>query len=297
MAPPGTDLGRSAILQFGKVAIVWWSPLSGKENVGDFLSFYFVNRLFTSTRVAADVYRLVGSVITATRIRKDVESIARKSGARIAFWGCGCREDKALPPDVSAHASFHGVRGPLTRRVLGLPPDTPLGDPGLLLPLLHVPRGSERTRNKTIFVPHILDVLNKPQDTLLQCAEADLLVSPVVDNTLEAVERFIDDICSADFVIAGSLHAAIIACAYGVPFSYFDTGHIDQPFKWRDFSASIGTGTYFPRNRHDAEAVYRHFLKGRINRPPLAPLLMAAPLRPRDEIVELARMHAWPEAK
>jgi len=297
MAPPGTDPGDSAILQLGKAAVVWWSPLSGQENVGDFLSFYFINRLFTATRVNADVYRLVGSVITGSRIRRDVESIARKSDARIAFWGCGCRDVEAVPPALKAHASFHGVRGPLTRVVLGLPPDTPLGDPGLLLPLLHVPRTSDRSRNKTIFVPHIRDVLNRPKEALLQGSGAELLVSPVIDNTLDAVERFIDDICSADFVIAGSLHAAIIACAYGVPFSYFDTGYVDQPFKWRDFSASIGTGTYFPRTRQDAEAVYRHFLKGRIRRPPLAPLLMAAPLRPRDEIVELARMHAWPEAK
>lgn len=297
MTPPANDLGRSAILQLGKAAVVWWSPLSGQENIGDFLSFYFVNRLFTATRVNADVYRLVGSVITAARIKSDVETIARKGDARVAFWGCGCRDEVALAPQALAHASFHGVRGPLTRTVLGLPADTPLGDPGLLLPLLHVPRPSERTRRKTIFVPHIHDVLRGPQEFLLQCSKADIVVSPVIDNTLEAVERFIDDICSAEFVIAGSLHAAIIACAYGVPFSYFDTGYVDQPFKWRDFSASIGTGTYFPRTRQDAEAVYRNLLKGRIRRPPLAPLLMAAPLKPRDEIVELARMHAWPEAK
>jgi hypothetical protein len=296
MTPPNADLSRSAILQLGKAAVVWWSPLSGQENVGDFLSFYFVNRLFKAARVDADVYRLVGSVITATRIQKDVASIAGRSDARIAFWGCGCREDEALPPDALAHASFHGVRGPLTRRVLGLSPDTPLGDPGLLLPLLHVPGASERTRNRTIFVPHILDVLRTPQEMLQQCSEADLLVSPIVENTLPAVEQFIDDICSADFVMAGSLHAAIIACAYGVPFSYFDTGYIDQPFKWRDFSASIGTGTYFPRTRGDAETVYRQFLNGRIRRPPLAPLLQAAPLEPRDGILERARGHAWPEA-
>ncbi len=296
MMPPNADLSRSAILQLGRTAVVWWSPLQGQENVGDFLSFYFVNRLFRAARIQADVYRLVGSVITATRIRKDVEHIARRNDARVAFWGCGCRDDEALPSDILAHASFHGVRGPLTRRVLGLPPDTPLGDPGLLLPLLYTPAVSERSRNRTIFVPHILDVLNKPQETLLQGSGADSLVSPIVENTPAAVERFIDDICSANFVLAGSLHAAIIACAYGVPFSFFDSGYIDQPFKWRDFSASIDTGTHFPRTRGDAEAVHDRFLKGRIRRPPLAPLLQAAPLEPRDDILARALTHAWPEA-
>jgi hypothetical protein len=31
--------------------------------------------------------------------------------------------------------------------------------------------------------------------------------------------------------LAGALHGAIIACAYRVPFAYYDSGKIDLPFK------------------------------------------------------------------
>jgi hypothetical protein len=286
------DLQRSAMLRVGRGTAVWWSPIDGKENVGDYLSFYFLNRLFEGIQTEADVYRLIGSVIAPGMITSDVETVARKADARILFWGCGCRDDSGLPPALRAHAAFHGVRGPLTRDVLRLSPDTPLGDPALVLPLLHSPRLSERTRNKTIFVPHIRDMLDQPHDRLLQGAGADLLVSPIIDSNLDAVERFIDDICSASFVMAGSLHGAIIACAYGIPFSFFDTGYVDQPFKWRDFSASIDVGAHFPRTRRDSEIVYEHFLEGRMRRPPLAPLLKAAPMVVRGDVMARAEAQA-----
>lgn len=293
MANIKADAQRSAMLRLGNATAIWWSPIEGKENIGDYLTLYFINRLFEGVRVKADVYRLVGSVIAPHVIASDVETVAKKSDASISFWGCGCRDDRKLPDALLRHVSFHGVRGPLTRDVLQLPSETPLGDPALLLPLLYAPRRVPRTANRTIFAPHIRDVLFDAEDSLLRRAQADVLVSPVIDSSLDAVERFIDEVCSASFVMAGSLHAAIIACAYGIPFSFFDTGYVDQPFKWRDFSASVGVGTYFPTTRDDAERVHRQFLAGRISRPPLAPLLRAAPMVPRADIVAKAEAHVW----
>ena len=40
-------------------------------------------------------------------------------------------------------------------------------------------------------------------------------------------------IVAAEFVLAGALHAAVVACAYDVPFAYYDSGDIDLPFKCR----------------------------------------------------------------
>ena len=281
------------MLRIGNGTLVWWSPIDGKENVGDYLAFYFLNRLFSGLRLEADVYRLVGSVIAPGVIASDVDRSARQDSTRIAFWACGCREDRPLPKNLLQHAHVFGVRGPLTRAVLGLPLDTPLGDPALLLPLLHAPRPSALSKGKTIFIPHIRDMLDETPARLLELSQADILVSPIIDSSLAAVEEFIDTVCSAAFVIAGSLHGAIIACAYGVPYSFFDTGHVDQPFKWRDFAHSIDIGTHFPRSRRDAELVYQNFIEGRVTRPPLAPLLGCAPLLPRPEIIARAAAHSW----
>lgn len=293
MTPQKADAQRSAMLRIGNGVVIWWSPIDGRENVGDYLTFYFLNRLFSGVRLEADVYRLVGSVIAPGVIASDVETVARKSDAQIAFWACGCREDRELPKALLQHAHFFGVRGPLTRDLLRLPADTPLGDPALLLPLVHAPRPSASIKGKTIFIPHIRDMLGETPARLLALSQADMLVSPIVDSSLAAVEQFIDEVCSADFVIAGSLHAAIIACAYGVPFSFFDTGYVDQPFKWRDFAASVDIGTHFPRSRRDAELVYQNFIEGRVKRPPLAPLLGCAPMLPQPALVARAAAHAW----
>jgi hypothetical protein len=292
--PTKANALRSASLRVGRGHAVWWSPIPGKENVGDYLTFYFISKLFEAVRAEADVYRLIGSVISANVITTDIGTVARKSDARIAFWGCGCRDDSEIPQPLRQHAEFLSVRGPLTRDVLRLPEQIALGDPAFVLPLVYSPRPSLRSENRTIFIPHIRDVLHEAEGALLRVSEADLLVSPVIDSAIDAVERFIDDVCSAKFVMAGSLHGAIIACAYGIPFSFFDTGYVDQPFKWRDFSASIGTGTYFPRTRRDAEDVYQRLLAGRMRRPPLAPLLRAAPMVPRAAIMARADAHAWP---
>ena len=40
--------------------------------------------------------------------------------------------------------------------------------------------------------------------------------------------------------MAGAMHAAIIAHAFGVPFAFFDIGHRDCPVKWQDWGTSVG---------------------------------------------------------
>lgn len=47
-------------------------------------------------------------------------------------------------------------------------------------------------------------------------------------------------IAGADFVLSGSLHGAILAQAYGVPWAAYDDGYIDTPAKWLDWTAYLG---------------------------------------------------------
>ena len=116
MAPPGTDLGRSAILQFGKVAIVWWSPLSGKENVGDFLSFYGGS----GDDEFAGPERLTMSV-SATP-----ETTRCGAGPVPPAGGCDCHDN------MRGHLGDDQLDGGRRKRHAqgGHPPDTPLGDLG-----------------------------------------------------------------------------------------------------------------------------------------------------------------------
>jgi hypothetical protein len=103
-------------------------------------------------------------------------------------------------------------------------------------------------------VPHFFD--RRAAAELRVLTGADLIVRPEIPEGLGSALEFIDMIISAGFVLCGALHAAIIAAAYGIPFAYFDSGQIDVPFKWDDFSASIGVAARFFK---DVEAGYRWY--------------------------------------
>jgi hypothetical protein len=247
--------------------------------------------LFASTRIDGSLYHLIGSVIDTARIRRSIPAADRLSGRPIVFWGCGCRSPKRLAADVRRRSLFCGVRGPLTRDVLRLPLDTPLGDPGLLVPLIHQPLRHPDTLGKAVCVPHINDAT--PPERLIAETGVDLVLSPNVEGSVRALHSMIDGICSAGFVLAGSLHAAIVACAYDVPFCYFDAGQRDTPMKWEDFSASVNIGTFFARNVDDGRIIHRTKIVPQLQRPPLADLLECAPFLIKPDALERARLHSW----
>lgn len=283
----------TAVLKTPSGEVHWWKPSLDWENAGDFLSGYFLKHLFSGTRIEADIFHLIGSVITGSRIQRASESERWHSRFRIVFWGCGCRDETGLPPNLSHHATILGTRGPLSAHALGLPTGTPIGDPGLLLPLIYTPKPSVRTSGKMVFVPHVFEIGRYGEAELAERSGTETILSPLVACNVEALEDFIDQICSSEFVLASSLHGAIIAAAYGVPFSFFDCGYVDVPFKWRDFSASIGVGTYFPRRSEDARRTYEHLIKSQIRRPPLEPILSVAPFIARKEVMARAISHSW----
>ena len=255
--------------------VVYWLEGEPQQNFGDFLTEYLVEGLVHRMLGSADAYRLIGSVISDWNIQEELEAANASERGKVAFWACGAREDRPLSPGELARAEFYGVRGPLTRQLLGLPPEVALGDPAFLLPLFHVRRTSPLTTGKRICVPHFLD--RKSDQALLAETGADLVLRPAIGNSLAALKEIIDQIASAEFVLAGSLHAAIVACAYDRPFAFLDAGHVDIPFKWRDFAASIGVSPLFVGNVTDGQSIYSLFMQNRIVKPALFPLLASGP--------------------
>jgi len=269
--------------------LIWWLQGQECQNFGDYLTEFLWNNLAEEMRVPGDGYRLIGSAIDEAIIDRDLRGLGKWERGRIVFWCCGLRDGKPLGPEFVARSVFCGVRGPLTRDALNLPPSTPFGDPALLLPLLHEPIPHERTNGKTVCLPHFLD--ENSEGRLLEMTGADVIVRPSVANSPEALTEILDEISSADFVLAGSLHAAIAACAYGVPFCYFDSGYVDLPFKWRDFSASVNIGTSFVDNVAEGRKIYETTIRPRLHRPLLFPILAAAPFRVRPPQLLRAALH------
>lgn len=258
------------------------------QNFGDYLPEIFCQDLLTYPKIDADLFRLVGSVIDDRWVRQDLKRVNGYVTGLIAFWCCGSRSTTPLSADTLTHCRFFGVRGPLTRRVLGLPDDTVLGDPGLLAPLFHTPRADPTTSGKTICIPHVHDL--RPRADILAMSGADLLIHPEIAGTEAALREILDQIASADFVLSASLHGAIIACAYGTPFAFWDNGHLDVPFKWDDFSGSIGLETRFARSLEEGRALHAEMIKT-MRLPPLAPILEVAPFAVRPAALLRALAH------
>lgn len=253
----------------------YWLRGASHQNFGDYLAQFFLNTLLEYPKIEADVFQFVGSVMDMPSIERDLRRVNGAFEGYAAYWCCGARSAEPLPARFFDHALVFGVRGPLSRAALGLSDATVMGDPGFLLPLLHKARRDARTRGRTICIPHILDARGEAE--LLAASGADLLVSPSIRGDDAHLRLLLDEIASADFVLTASLHGAVVAIAYGVPFAFWDNGHLDVPFKWNDLAASIGIDAHFARDvaggrRDHAERFLPHY------RPlKLAPLLAVCP--------------------
>lgn len=177
------------------------------------------------------------------------------------IWGCGWRGTRP-PVTLLAQARIYAVRGPQTAAGLGLPPDIPLGDPALLLPRLV--RRHSPSHGRPMVIPHIhrtWQLTAQQRCHLTGCAE--VLPTRVIQTLrpsyigwrrqmVELIKGWlsrgiqlyrpwaaVDRIAGAGFVLTGSLHGAILAQAYGIPWAAYDDGYVDVPPKWLDWAAYL----------------------------------------------------------
>lgn len=180
----------------------------------------------------------------------------------VEVWGCGWK-GSPLSPQRQQQITVHAVRGPHTVAGLGLPADTPLGDPALLLPRLTKLRMAPH--GHTIVVPHYHRARLMAVQQRRHLTGCDEVVSPLVFQAQGLGRRgwgrqalgmskawlrlgvrtftpwtAVERITGATFVLTGSLHGAILAQAYGIPWAAYDDGYIDAPAKWRDWAAYLG---------------------------------------------------------
>jgi succinoglycan biosynthesis protein ExoV len=170
----------------------------------------------------------------------------------VLFVGIGTILDKNLPPaririifgtgagytsaprDLSANSSrwhIYGVRGPLTARALQLDKHFVMTDPAILLATLQEFEGLRR--EGVIFVPHWKSVRYGCWESICDNLGIEF-VDPCQDSKL-VVRRIV----SAEKVIAESMHAAIIADAFRVPWIPIALSREVSPFKWVDWAASM----------------------------------------------------------
>ena len=126
------------------------------------------------------------------------------------------------------------VRGPVSTRILGLPDALAITDGAILTPLLDgFPKSASGTGGMVV-IPHFETIPFPGWDEVAAQAGYDL-IDPRADP--ESVIRRIAD---ASLVLTESLHGAILADVYGVPWLAFTTsGNFGIP-KWIDWTRSLG---------------------------------------------------------
>lgn len=209
-----------------------WKPNEKTRNFGDAAYELFLDRE-TLDRYEADNERLhfpVGSVIANSHMKN-----ALNANLTPVFHGCGYRGEE-LDPDLVAKAEFDGVRGPYTRQALlkhGID-ELVVPDPVYAIAKKYAPGPPN---GLAVAIRHVLDKAEPGLNTIHELG-VDAIFSPAVEDEADMVE-FVQKISGARFVLAGSLHAAILADAYNVPFALYGGSRVDCPPKWEDWLASI----------------------------------------------------------
>lgn len=265
--------------------IIKWKSSDGRGNFGDEIGELlkaFASPAALRTLLAEDTrFFLLGSVINESWLK---ESISQVGAEKVFYWGCGFRGER-IAPELLNGVNIRGVRGLETQRYLthqGIQVEA-IGDTALLLPLLF---DKPTTKSGSIFIPHILD--KKRHSYEAEDLGVDEIIQPdtgSIDEVIDIIRR----IAGARFVLAGAMHAGIVACAYDVPFAFYGSSRRDSPVKYVDFLSIFGRDLYpeFVTNTREGWAWHRKNAR-RLRRVSLLRILKAAPFPVRRKYLSAA---------
>lgn len=141
------------------------------------------------------------------------------------------------PPPIDRCRSdrwqVYGVRGELSQRLLDLPADSAMTDPAILLAVCAELRSAASKRQGIAFVPHWKSMNYGFWDAVCRAAGIRL-IDPCQD-----AKQVIRQIQDAELVIAESMHAAIVADTFRVPWIPVLLSPEVSAFKWRDWASSL----------------------------------------------------------
>lgn len=195
-------------------------------NFGDDLNGWFWDEVLPGWQnLYPDTHLLIG---VGTLINELVPQ-----GPTKLVMGSGVGYGTKLPSqEVMDETHFVAVRGPRSASTLGLPPSVGVVDPAVLISDL--PRFRDiPVSGKPIFVPHISSMGSFDWSSL--CAQAGLDFVAPTGPADEVIAR----IAAAPLVIAESMHAAILADAFGRPWHGWAMSLEFNDFKWLDWADSL----------------------------------------------------------
>ncbi|MEO0369825.1 MAG: polysaccharide pyruvyl transferase family protein [Pseudomonadota bacterium] len=200
----------------------WKSPAG---NFGDDLNLWLWDALLPGFRDWEHAHWLmgVGTVLSA--------SMPAPASYMVVGSGIGY----GAFPDNRAGWDIRCVRGPRTARALGLAPEAGIIDPAALITRLDMITPTPGS-GRDVYIPHWDSDMKSDYDWPDICARAGIdYLSPRRD-----AKEVIGAIAGASRVITESMHGAILADAYRVPWCGVSLDANFNQFKWHDWGDSIG---------------------------------------------------------
>ena len=204
--------------------IVYWK--SEIANFGDEL-----NSTYWSTVLGCDPKSVAkGEAILGIGSILDYDTT---SYSKVHVLGTGSGFEHLNIPNINSY-QFWYVRGPLTAKSLGLDKKLAITDPAILIQDLYDIQPAKKVSGKITFLPHYLSAMNADWGEV--CSRAGIHYR----TPMSSLEDICNDVSSSELVIAESLHGAIIADMYRIPWILAATPPIARSsFKWHDWCASI----------------------------------------------------------
>lgn len=215
---------------------LWYAQtLNFGEHIGshilNYLNISWVN--YYASNEPSECILIIGSELNKRHIEYLFNK--RKNINRIIVWGQGRTDGEYFDCKKNNNIDICLVRGSVTRDFLNLPSETPIGDPGFVLPKIYPIK--KNTTDRVLYMPHFNNKgrLEEKKQHLKYTEYMDIFIDKnKFVSTLETI-------VNSEFVITSSLHVSITCLAYKVPFMIYvdDKEELNRPEKWRDVFEDI----------------------------------------------------------
>lgn len=202
-------------------------------NLGDFLGFVTVEYMLEKKGLTLD------SWVPKRRHMNSVGSNIFSSYQSSTIWGSGVHNEPnsfmLYQSNLFRKLDIRAVRGPLSRKVLlqyGHKCPEVYGDPAILMPFIYNPQKINELSGGGLLVI--------PQFATERKFRANHPEIKVVSMNTNDYKMVVDAIVSCDKVITSSLHAIILADAYGIPSALYRGLNKRVDFKYLDYYYSTG---------------------------------------------------------
>ncbi|RKT47436.1 polysaccharide pyruvyl transferase family protein [Thiocapsa rosea] len=196
-------------------------------NFGDDMNEWFWHQIIPEFPGWDETYTMLG-------IGTLLDENCFRGKRKLLIMGSGSTGYRPTTPLDRSRFDIGWVRGPLTASLLGLQEQDALTDPAYLLSELEEFKGATRKQTSRLLIPHhSTSKLNIDWAALSERIGLTYL-SPC-DDSKYVIER----IRHAELVVSESMHGAIVADAFGVPWIPIAIGQQFNHFKWRDWGSSM----------------------------------------------------------